>query len=452
MYKCLKAFTFISLLLLSSFTTHGNTFTPQPTLAPMLKQVMPSVVNLKVEYPPHPVGTYKEENTPHAPESTSSVASGVIVDAKNGYIITNNHVITGAEEVIVTLDDGRTFTAKPVGGDPASDIAVIQIKGQNLQAIELGDSDTLAVGDFVVAIGNPFGLEHSVTSGIVSGLGRTNLGIDTYENFIQTDASINPGNSGGALVNTQGQLVGINTAILSAHETPGNIGIGLAIPINMAHSIMLQLIKFGKVQRGVLGIIAQPLSPEIADFFQLTDKKGALVSYVAPDSLAQQVGLRPGDIVLSVNNKKIDDSAQMRNILGLVPIDTSVSITLFRNKKEQTLEFTMLSPQAITTRWEQASPLLEGLELGRIDQDLPAHGHVMGLQVFSITPDSPAAQAQLAPGDIIERINQQPVYDFATLKDALSKKTHTNGVLLHVIRGHGAFFTILKQSNFAKGE
>ncbi|MFI4954893.1 MAG: PDZ domain-containing protein, partial [Gammaproteobacteria bacterium] len=279
------------------------------------------------------------------------------------------------------------------------------------------------------------------------GLGRTNLGIDSYENFIQTDASINPGNSGGALVDTQGHLIGINTAILSPHASPGNIGIGLAIPINMAHSIMLQLIKFGKVQRGLLGVIAQPVSPEIAPLFGSNTTKGALISYVAPDSLAEKVGLRPGDIVLAVNNKKIEDSAQLRNMLGLVPIDTEVSMSLIRNKKEQNINFNMASPQTIITQWEQISPLLAGVEFGRIDQDLPAHGHVNGLQVFSITPDSSSAQAQLVPGDIIVSVNQQPVSDLSSLKKAVEKTPDSKVLLLQVLRSNGAFFTVLKESS-----
>jgi Do/DeqQ family serine protease len=439
-----KIFTISGFMLFNNVAFSTAAILAQPSLAPMLKEVMPSVVNLKVEYPPQPLNNQKEEHSDTTTEQRSSVASGVIIDAENGYIITNNHVVSGAEVVIVNLDDGRTFHATPVGGDPASDIAVIQIKADNLRAIDLGDSDTLEVGDFAVAIGNPYGLEHSVTSGIISALGRTNLGIDSYENFIQTDASINPGNSGGALVNTQGQLIGINSAILGPNPTFGNIGIGLAIPVNMAHSIMLQLVKYGKVQRGLLGIIAQPITAELAPLFGRSNNEGALISYVAPDSLAEKIGLRPGDIILTVNNKKIEDSAQLRNTLGLIAIDSEISMTLVRNQKEQALNFTMTSPDNLASQWEQASPLLAGIELGRINEDIPTHGHVAGLQVYSVTPDSHAAQAQLQPGDIIVSVNHLPVSDLATLKTAIQNSKDQKTMLMHVLRGNGAFFTVLE--------
>ena len=415
-----------------------------PSLAPMLNKVMPSVVNLQVIYPVQPVAGRRQDTPVIIPEQKTMVGSGVIIDSKKGYIITNNHVVTGAQEVIVTLTDGRTFRAKPVGGDPESDIAVIQIEATNLQAIELGDSEILQVGDFVVAIGNPFGLEHSVTSGIISGLGRTNLGIDNYENFIQTDASINPGNSGGALVDLRGKLIGINAAILSPSASSGNIGIGLAIPINMAHSIMLQLIQFGEVQRGLLGILAQSLTPELATALKRPNTNGAVISYVANDSLAQQVGLRVGDIVIKIDNKDVKDLTQMRNTIALIPISNKVSMTVIRNQEQKTFNFTMNAPETITTQWEQISSLLQGMELGRFDQDLPGHGHVQGLQVFAIAPDSPAARAQLLQGDIIVNVNQQPITDTLSLKQAVEQSEANKPLLLRVLRGKGAFFTVLR--------
>lgn len=436
-----------SVLFISLFTANvysSSALLPKTSLAPMLKEVMPSVVNLKVIYPPQPVASDERDNPVRIPEQRTMVASGVILDAKEGYIITNNHVVAGAKEVIVTLDDGRTFNAKAVGGDPESDVAVIQIKADHLKAMQMGDSDQLEVGDYVVAIGNPFGLEHSVTSGIVSGLGRANLGIDHYENFIQTDASINPGNSGGALVNTQGQLVGINTAILSPNQTPGNIGIGLAIPINMAHSIMLQLVKFGEVRRGLLGVVAQPMSPELATLFGRSNTNGALVSYVAPNSLAEQTGLREGDIIISINGKNVEDSTQLRNILGLIPIESPFSMVVIRNGKPETINFVMTSPKDLPTQWQQASLLFSGIELGKIDQDLPVHGTVEGLQIFSMSPDSPAARAQLRPGDVIVSVNQYPVTDLSSLKQAVKLGKTQDIVLIHVLRSKGAFFTVLQ--------
>jgi len=414
------------------------------SLAPMLKNVMPSVVNLRIVYPPQPVASHKENVPIIVPEQNESVGSGVIIDSEKGYIITNNHVVNNAKEIIVTLNDGQTFKAKTVGVDPESDVAVIQIDAPNLKAITLGDSDELAVGDFVVAIGNPFGLEHTVTSGIVSALGRANLGIEGYENFIQTDASINPGNSGGALVDTQGRLVGINTAILTPAQTPANIGIGLAIPINMAHSIMLQLVQFGEVRRGLLGIIAQPLTPEMAHYFNLSSIDGALIGYVAPDSLAEEVGLRPGDVVLSVNGKKIEDSLQLRNTFGLIPVDEKLSMIIMRNQRQQNLEFVMLSPEKLTTKWQAISPLFAGLQLGEFKEDLLGHGEVQGLQIYALTPDSPAASAQLIPGDIIISVNQQPVTDIISLKDAIKNSDAEKPLLLHVVRGKGALFALLR--------
>lgn len=436
---------FLALSLFTSLAAYSSSpMMPKTSLAPMLKQVMPSVVNLQVILPPVPVVSNEGETPVIMPKPQNSVASGVIIDAKEGYILTNHHVVNNATEIIVTLDDGRTFKAKIVGGDPESDVAVIQIEAKDLKAIPLGDSDQLEVGDYVVAIGNPFGLEHSVTSGIVSGLGRANLGIDSYENFIQTDASINPGNSGGALVTTQGQLIGINTAILTPSDTPSNIGIGLAIPINMAHSIMLQIVKFGEVRRGLLGVIAQPMTPEIAEMFGRSNTSGALISYIGPDSLAEQSGLRTGDIVISINGKNVTDSTQLRNTLGLIPIDSPFSITILRNRKMQTIDFVMASPKTLTTQWQEASPLFAGAELGKIDQDIPSHGSVQGLQLFSLSPDSPAARAQLRPGDVIVSVNQQPVTDLASLKAATKKSEKEKVLLLHVLRGKGAFFTVLE--------
>lgn len=434
------------LLLISSAAVYANNSLPMATnsLAPMLKKVMPSVVNLRVVYPSEPIAMHQEDIPVIKREKKESVASGVIVDSKNGYIITNNHVIDKAEEIIVTLNDGQTFKAKLVGTDPESDVAVIQITAPNLQAITLGDSDQLEVGDFVVAIGNPFGLEHTVTSGIISALGRTNLGIEGYENFIQTDASINPGNSGGALVDTQGRLIGINTAILGPSETPANIGIGLAIPINMAHSIMLQLVEFGEVRRGLLGIIAQPITSEMAQYFDLSSMHGALIGYVAPDSLAEQVGLQAGDIVLSINKKTMDDSLQMRNIIGLIPVDEKVNMVILRDKSQQTLNFTMLSPEKLTTQWEKISPLFAGAEMGRFNMDLPSHGFVQGLEIYNLIPGSHLASAQLVPGDIIISVDQQPVNDAKSLAKAVKKSDPKKPLLLHVIRGRGALFALLR--------
>lgn len=441
----LRHFIFVFLMFSVVIPAHSHSTLPnKASLAPMIKEVLPSVVNLRIIYAPKPTAKHQNDEPVIVQEKRESVASGVIIDAENGYILTNNHVISGAKEVIVTLNDRQTFKAKPVGGDPESDVAVIQINAPNLKAITLGDSDQLEVGDFVVAIGNPFGLEQSVTSGIISALGRANLGLEGYENFIQTDASINPGNSGGALVDTQGHLIGINTAILAPGETPANIGIGLAIPINMAHSIMLQLIEFGEVRRGLLGVIAQPLTADMAKAFNLNTTEGALIGYVGLDTLAEQVGLREGDIVIAVNNKKVEDSLQLRNMLGLIAIDEKLSMTIIRNERQQNLEFTMLSPDKLPTQWEKVSPLFAGIQMGPFNQDLPGHGMVNGLQIYELTPDSPAASAQLIPGDVIVSVNQQPVTDVITLKQIVEKNPADKPLLLHVVRGRGALFALLR--------
>src|SRR3989338_11408194 len=318
LHKILRIFLFILAVTLGQ--TSFSAIPPNTSIAPMIQNVLPAVVNIRAQIKITDFNTLREiqkqnetnknnknndndnennnEQTP--PGTFVSVASGVIVDATNGYILTNAHVISDAQSVIVTLGDGRHFTAKIIGMDKPSDVALLQIKASNLIPAPMGDSNQLKVGDFVAAIGNPFGLNQTVTSGIVSALGRTTLGIENYENFIQTDAPINSGNSGGALVNMQGQLVGINTAILAPDR--GSIGIGFAIPTNMAKRVMEQLIEYGNVKRGVLGIGAQDITPELAIAFNIHSSKGAAVTQVVSDSPAAQAGIQIGDIITSVNN------------------------------------------------------------------------------------------------------------------------------------------------------
>ncbi len=316
---------------------------PLPSLAPVLEKVTPAVVNIATKNMAH-----QRENPllqdpffrhffqlPNAPKkrSTQSLGSGVIVDAKKGLIITNHHVIDKADKITVTLRDGRSFNAKVVGNDPESDVAVIQVKAERLVDLKIADSDKLRVGDFVIAIGNPFGLGQTVTSGIVSALGRSGLGIEGYEDFIQTDASINPGNSGGALINLRGELIGINTAIIA--PSGGNVGIGFAIPSNMAISLKDQLIQFGKVKRGQLGISVQDLTPDLAQAFNLKIKQGVIISQVAANSPADKGNLHPGDIVLSVNGKLTKNSASLRNSLGLLTIGDVANLQILRNGKKK---------------------------------------------------------------------------------------------------------------------
>jgi Do/DeqQ family serine protease len=265
-----------------------------------------------------------------------SAGSGVIVDARAGYVITNNHVIENADEIVVTLKDKRQLDAKLVGTDPDTDIAVLQIEVRNLIGVPLGNSDRLEVGDFVVAIGNPFGLGQTVTSGIVSALGRSGLGIESYENFIQTDASINPGNSGGALIDLRGELIGINTAIVG--PSGGNVGIGFAVPINMAKAVMEQLIAHGEVQRGRVGLQVQDLTPDIAEALRLTANGGAVVGRVEAGSPARRAGLQAGDVIIAIDGVPVENSADLRNRVGLTPIGEAIRLTIVRSGAERTVE------------------------------------------------------------------------------------------------------------------
>ncbi|MGE0153863.1 MAG: Do family serine endopeptidase [Reyranellaceae bacterium] len=316
---------------------------PAPSLAPLVKTVTPAVVNISV------VSTMRVEenplyrdpffrrffNVPDQPQAQQRQAagSGVIVDAGRGYVMTNNHVVARADKIAVTLKDGRTLNAKLIGTDPGTDIAVLQIPAENLTALPLGDSGQLEVGDYVVAIGNPFGLGQTVTSGIVSALGRSGLRIEGYEDFIQTDASINPGNSGGALVDLRGRLVGINTAIIA--PSGGNVGIGFAVPINMARAVFDQLVEYGKVQRGRVGVQVQDVTPEIAAAIGMKQPTGALIARVEPNSPAAKAGLKQGDVVLEVNGTTVRNSSDLRNRIGLVRIGEKVDVTYRRNEDER---------------------------------------------------------------------------------------------------------------------
>ena len=285
-----------------------------------------------------------------------------IVDARNGYIVTNNHVIDKADEITVTLSDARQLSAKLIGTDPESDIAVIKVEPKNLEELSLADSSQLQVGDFVAAIGNPFGLGQTVTSGIVSALGRSGLGIEGYEDFIQTDASINPGNSGGALVNLRGELVGLNTAILAPNG--GNIGIGFAIPSNMVAQIKTTLVEHGSVKRGQLGVNIQDLTPELAQAFGLNQSQGAAITAVQPKSPAAKAGLEPGDIVLSINDKRVKNSQDVRNMIGLLPLGEEVKLEIQRGGEAQTVKVEIAAPKIVQEDGQKIHPKLAGLLLG----------------------------------------------------------------------------------------
>jgi Do/DeqQ family serine protease len=331
-----------------------------PSLAPVIKASSPAVVNIATR------GTLTERvagnplledpyfrrffNVPEGGQVRvrrfQSAGSGVIVDAKKGYIVTNRHVIENASEITVTLLDNRHFQANVVGSDEGTDLAVLKVAEPHLTEMPLGDSSHLEVGDWVVAIGNPFGLKHTVTVGIVSALGRTGLHPRGYEDFIQTDASINPGNSGGALVNLNGELIGINSAILS--KDGGNIGIGFAIPVNMVKAVMEQLITYGEVKRGVVGIKLRDLTPEAAESLKLVNARGVEISEVAPGSPADRAGIRVGDVAVSMNGVSLANAAQLRNALALLRVGQSAELRLLRNGAERSVTLTINPPASIS--------------------------------------------------------------------------------------------------------
>jgi Do/DeqQ family serine protease len=422
---------------------------PLPSLAPMLQKVIPGVVNISTEGKVQVRDPFFDDpllrrffNLPDQPrtEQIHSLGSGVIVDAKKGYVLTNNHVIARADKITVLLQDGRRFNAKLIGTDPQSDVAVVQIPAEHLTAVPMADSAHLRVGDFVVAIGNPFGLGQTVTSGIVSALGRSGLGIEGYEDFIQTDASINPGNSGGALVNLRGQLVGINTAILS--RSGGNIGIGFAIPINMARQVMEQLIKHGRVRRGLLGVHAQNLTPALAQAFGIRQTKGAVITRVTPDSPAAKAGLEAGDVIVGVNGTPVPNASTLRTRIGLLSVGDRVRLDVMRNGR--TLSVTAVIAQSKVTKLDAGSVdrRLQGITLGNIPEGSPLYGHVEGVMVLKSHQGSPAWQAGLRDHDVIVSINRNRVRNLQQFKQAMASAQ--NALLINIRRGDTALFLILR--------
>ncbi|MFN2348454.1 MAG: DegQ family serine endoprotease [Thioalkalivibrio sp.] len=423
---------------------------PLPSLAPMLERTIPAVVNLatrgRVAAERNPLMDdpffRRFFDMPQQPRErqTQGLGSGVILDAENGYILTNFHVIQRADEIVVTLHDGRLVDAEVVGTDQATDLAVLRIPAEGLTAVKVADSDALRVGDFVVAIGNPFGLGQTVTSGIVSALGRSGLGIESYEDFIQTDASINPGNSGGALVNLRGELVGINTAILSG--SGGNIGIGFAIPVNMARQVMDHLVEYGEVRRGRLGVTVQDLTPDLAEAFGLDQTRGAVVAQVEPGSAAERAGLKEGDVVLRVNDRRIRNATELRNAIGLLRVGSQVTLDVVRDNRRRTLTAEVAEIQSVRTEGQQFSQRLEGASFGEIAEGSPLHGRVQGVLVVSVQSASPAARAGLREGDVILSVNRQPVKSLEDMRRAMGAEGQR--LLLNIRREEGAFFLLLQ--------
>ncbi len=422
-----------------------------PSLAPMLENVTPAVVNIAseghVEMQLNPLFNdpffRRFFNVPDQPLSrkTQSLGSGVIVDAARGLILTNNHVIANADKVTVNLRDGRNFKAELVGSDPDSDVAVIKIEASKLTALKLADSDKLRVGDFVVAIGNPFGLGQTVTSGIVSALARSGLGITGYDDLIQTDASINPGNSGGALVNLRGELIGINTAIYS--QSGGNVGIGFAIPTNMAHQIMLQLVSHGQVKRGYLGAQFQDLNAELAEAFGLRANTGAVVVDVTANSPAARAGLVAGDVITRINGRAITSAAELRNQIGLIRSGEKIDIGLLREGVAARASLTIASrDEDVSASGQFRNERLADTTVGEIPQDSPAAGRLQGVMVYKLERSSRAWRAGLRAGDIILSVNRQQT---PSLPAFLAVVNQAQGaLLLSVQRGTQSAYLVIK--------
>jgi serine protease Do/serine protease DegQ len=424
---------------------------PLPTLAPMLERVMPAVVNIATV-----TRVRSRSNTllddpffrrffdlPERPRlrQAQSVGSGVIVDAARGYILTNNHVVDQADAITVTLADGRELAAELIGTDPDSDLAVIRIPSQGLTAVPLADSEELRVGDFVVAIGNPFGLGQTVTSGIVSALGRSGLGIEGYEDFIQTDASINPGNSGGALVNLRGELVGINTAIIAPGG--GNVGIGFAIPVHMAREVMDQLVAHGEVRRGQLGISTQDLTPDLAQAFGIRPNGGAVIAQIAPGSPAERAGLRVGDVIVAVEGRAVRNSADVRNRVGLVRVGETVVLQILRDGRTESIRARMEEPRLEQLAGSELHLRLAGALLGEASRPHPAFGNRAGILVLEVERGSTAWNTGLRPGDRIVSANRVAVDSLETLRRALAGNRRGH-LLLNIERGNTALFLLVQ--------
>ncbi len=422
-----------------------------PTLAPMLDQSKPAVVNIAtqshVRVQDNPLlndpffrrfFNIPEQQPRH--RTKQSLGSGVIFDAKEGLVLTNNHVIQRADEITVSLTDGRSFQAELVGSDPATDVALIKIPAENLTALPLADSDDLRVGDFVVAIGNPFGLGQTVTSGIVSALGRSGLGIEGYENFIQTDASINPGNSGGALVNLRGELVGINTAIFSPGQRGGNIGIGFAIPSNMVKQISDQLIEYGEVRRAYLGVQMQDINEQLASAFNIPAGQGAVVTKVLADSAAEEAGVQVGDVITAIDGEKLINADNLRNTIGLLMVGQTIDLDILRNGQSKTLRATVKEIQKQVSQ-HPVHPKLAGTSFGDIEESSPYYGKITGVMVYTVKRNSPSWHAGLRSNDIITSVNKTPVKNLEEFKTLV----RNDGTLLfNLTRNQRAMFLILR--------
>ncbi|MFI4969778.1 MAG: DegQ family serine endoprotease [Lysobacterales bacterium] len=419
-----------------------------PSLAPMIEKVTPAVVNIASKTHVAVRNPYFDDpvfrrffGIPATPQERvqQSLGSGVIVDANKGYVLTNNHVVAGADDISVTVADGRTVKGKVLGTDPDTDLAVLQIPVGKLTALSLADSSKLRVGDFVVAIGEPFGLGQTVTSGIVSALGRSGLRGSGYQNFIQTDASINPGNSGGPLVNLRGELVGINSMIYS--PSGGNVGIGFAIPSNLAADVMRQLIATGEVKRGALGVEAQDVTPQIAGMLSLGDARGAVVTRVRARSPAEAAGIRAGDVIVSLNGRGVAGAQDLHNIEGLTAPGAAVQVGLLREGKPLTINTALKASEARSLKGDALDPRLAGVQFGEVDDDLRRQG-IGGVSVTRIAEGSRAFANGLRNGDVIVAVNRRDVgtaADFSQLVGARPRQ-----LLFTLLRGDEAYYLLLQ--------
>ena len=418
---------------------------PIPSLAPMLEQVTPAVVNIhsktrvRVRNPLADDPFFRHFfGLPSMPQERvqQSLGSGVIVDAEQGLLLTNNHVIEGADDIQVTLSDGRTLSGEFVGADPDTDVALVRIPAERLTAVRLSESRSLRVGDFVVAVGNPFGLGQTVTSGIVSALGRQGLSGLGYQNFIQTDASINPGNSGGALVNLRGELVGVNTAIYS--PSGGNVGIGFAIPIELAREVMRQLLAFGEVRRGSLGIQTQDIDAAMAQWLELKDRRGAVITRVQDDSPADRAGLKPGDVVTRIGDTAISDRQSLHNAEGLLPVERPIQLEILREGRRQQVQL-IVQAKASSLSGESLDPRLAGARLVELPERLRQRG-ARGVRVDQVIEGSRAALNGLREGDLIVAINRREFDDLEALRNGLQRPP--GQLLLTIVRGRGALLLL----------
>jgi serine protease Do/serine protease DegQ len=401
---------------------------PVTSLAPLVEEVSPAVVNIRVSQTVTRRNSFGDDafrrffglpdggggGGGSGSQEIASAGSGVIVDAQRGYILTNHHVVADADAIQISLIDGTVLDAEIVGSDPATDIAVIKVDADGLTEMPIGDSTGARVGDFVIAIGNPFGLGHTVTSGIISALGRTGISRDGYEDFIQTDASINPGNSGGALVNMNGELIGINSAIFS--RSGGNIGIGFAVPTEIASSIMSQILDFGEIRRGLLGVNIQTIDAEAAEALGNDIESGALITGIQSDSAAELAGLKVGDIIIEVNDKKVDGAVELRNRIGLLRSGEQVNITYLRDNKVLSAQAELGRAQSQMVMGEEIHPGLAG----SIFSATTTTGD-SGIEINEVQEGTPAAQRGLRTGDLITHVNRISVQNLQELREVAAR-------------------------------